>query len=213
MRLSRRVSVIEGGLMRRFIFILLLLAMGICAFYMLEQINMTSYALAVSRLSSSYFIEVYRNGDSRSLNEAKYIIDEVGSIKSGFDGFLLFGKTTLVDDSVLDSFNRIQECKRIELNYTADNMLKLDQKECCVISNAVDILSNRISAMVDAKDGVSIVSIKHGKFINGKWFDSSVGRSFQISYIYNAVINKLCKSQSGMVKRDCVYVNVEANNK
>ena len=101
MRLSRRVSVIEGGLMRRFIFILLLLAMGICAFYMLEQINMTSYALAVSRLSSSYFIEVYRNGDSRSLNEAKYIIDEVGSIKSGFDGFLLFGKTTLVDDSVL----------------------------------------------------------------------------------------------------------------
>lgn len=87
--------------MRRFIFILLLLAMGICAFYMLEQINMTSYALAVSRLSSSYFIEVYRNGDSRSLNEAKYIIDEVGSIKSGFDGFLLFGKTTLVDDSAL----------------------------------------------------------------------------------------------------------------
>ena len=61
--------------MRRFIFILLLLAMGICAFYMLEQINMTSYALAVSRLSSSYFIEVYRNGDSRSLNEAKYIVD------------------------------------------------------------------------------------------------------------------------------------------
>ena len=51
------------------------------------------------------------------------------------------------------------------------------------------------------------------KLVFIKWFDSSVGRSFQISYIYNAVINKLCKSQSGMVKRDCVYVNVEANNK
>ena len=199
--------------MRRFIFRLLLLAMGICAFYMLARINITSYALAVSRLSSSYFIEVYRNGDSRSLNEAKCIIDEVGSIKSGFDGFLLFGKTTLVDDSVLDSFNRIQECKRIELNYTADNMLKLDQKECCVISNAVDILSNRISAMVDAKDGVSIVSIKRGKFINGKWFDSSVGRSFQISYINNALIYKNCKSQPEMAKRGCFYINAEAGNK
>lgn len=199
--------------MRRFIFRLLLLAMGICAFYMLEQINMTSYALAVSRLLSSYFIEVYRNGDSRSLNEAKYIIDEVGSIKSGFDGFLLFGKTTLVDDSVLDSFNRIQECKRIELNYTADNMLKLDQKECCVISNAVDILSNRISDIVDAKDGVSIVSIKRGKFINGKWFDSSAGTSFQISYINNALIYKNCKSQPEMAKRGCFYINAEAGNK
>lgn len=199
--------------MRLFIFRLFLLAMCICAFCLLARINMTSYALAVSRLSSSYFIEVYRNGDSRSLNEAKYIIDEVGSIKSGFDGFLLFGKTTLVDDSVLDSFNRIQECKRIELNYTSDNMLKLDQKECCVISNAVDILSNRISAMVDAKDGVSIVSIKRGKFINGKWFDSSVGRSFQISYINNALIYKNCKSQPEMAKRGCFYINGEAGNK
>lgn len=92
-------------------------------------------------------------------------------------------------------------------------MLKLDQKECCVISNAVDILSNRISAMVDAKDGVSIVSIKRGKFINGKWFDSSVGRSFQISYINNALIYKNCKSQPEMAKRGCFYINGEAGNK
>jgi hypothetical protein len=187
--------------------------MGICAFYMLEQINMTSYALAVSRLSSSYFLEIYRNGDSQSFKEAKCIIDEVGSVRSVFDNCWLFGRPTLVQDSVLDSFKRIHQRKSMDLTCTDDNVLKLDQKEFSVISNLVDSLSNRISVMVDAKDGVSIVSIKRGKLIDGKWFDSSAGTSFQISYINNALIYKNCKSQPEMAKRGCFYINAEAGNK